>query len=144
LTLFRQTGFLQKRFSAETLGNRSRAVSLERAFLEIRFLVVAGYRTELPEEKLSAAFNEDHILELSPALVGPSITHNAGIIGQGVDLTIDRLEKVRPATLLYHLTRRLMETKFRDPGEEIKLFLFGQLKAITCAKTSARDMDKLP
>jgi hypothetical protein len=37
LTLFRQTGFLQKRFSPETPENRSRAVSLERAFLEIRF-----------------------------------------------------------------------------------------------------------
>jgi type III restriction enzyme len=106
------------------------AESPERDNLEIRFPVVAGYRTELPEEKLSAVFTEDSILELNPALVGPTITHNAGIIGEGVDLTVHRLEKVRPATLLYHLTKRLVETKFREPGEEIRLYLFGQLKAI--------------
>jgi type III restriction enzyme len=41
------------------------------------------------------------------------------------------LEKVRLVTLLYHLTKRLVETKFRDPDEEVKLSLFGQIKTIT-------------
>ena len=34
-------------------------------------------------------------------------------------------------TLLYHLTTRLLYTKWRDPGEAAKLHLFGQLKRIT-------------
>ena len=38
---------------------------------------------------------------------------------------------IRPSTLLFHLTHRLLYTKFRDPGEEPKLHLFGQLKRIT-------------
>lgn len=32
---------------------------------------------------------------------------------------------------LFHLTKRLIETRWRDPGEEPKLHLFGQLKRIT-------------
>jgi type III restriction enzyme len=38
---------------------------------------------------------------------------------------------MRPSTLVFHLTQRLLYTKWRDPGEEPKLFLFGQLKRIT-------------
>jgi type III restriction enzyme len=38
---------------------------------------------------------------------------------------------MRPSTLLFHLTHRLLYTKWRDPGEEPKLYLFGQLKRIT-------------
>jgi type III restriction enzyme len=38
---------------------------------------------------------------------------------------------MRRSTLLFHLTQRLLYTKWRDPGEEPKLHLFGQLKRIT-------------
>ena len=38
---------------------------------------------------------------------------------------------MRPSTVVFHLTKRLLETKWRDPGEEPKLHLFGQLKRIT-------------
>jgi type III restriction enzyme len=108
-----------------------KAMSPERDALEIRFPRVEGYRVELPEERLTADFNDDSILELSPELVGPSITRNAGIIGVGVDLSLEHLGDMRPSTILFHLTQRLLYTKWRDPGEEPKLYLFGQLKRIT-------------
>ena len=108
-----------------------RAVRPERDALEIRFPRVAGYRVELPEERLTAEFNEDSVLELTPDLVGPSITTNQGIIGEGVDLNLVHTNDLRPSTLLFHLTQRLLYTKWRDPGEEAKLHLFGQLKRIT-------------
>ena len=108
-----------------------RAVRPERDALEIRFPRVAGYRVELPEERLTAEFNEDSVLELTPDLVGPSITRNQGIIGEGVDLNLVHTNDLRPSTLLFHLTQRLLYTKWRDPGEEPKLHLFGQLKRIT-------------
>ena len=38
---------------------------------------------------------------------------------------------MRRSTLLFHVAKRLLYTKFRDPGEEPKLYLFGQLKRIT-------------
>src|SRR5438477_3027043 len=65
-----------------------RAVRPERDALEIRFPRVAGYRVELPSERLTADFNPDSVLELTPDLVGPSITRNSGIIGEGVDLNL--------------------------------------------------------
>ena len=108
-----------------------KAVRPERDHLEIRFPRVEGYRVELPEERLIAEFNDDSILELTPDLVGPSITRSAGIIGEGVDMNLKHLGDIRPSTLIFHLTQRLIYTKWRDPGEEPKLHLFGQLKRIT-------------
>jgi type III restriction enzyme len=108
-----------------------KAIRPERDALEIRFPRVEGYRVELPEERLTATFNDDSILELSPDLVGPSTTRNSGIIGEGVDLNLEHLGDMRPSTLLFHVTQRLLYTKWRDPGEAPKLHLFGQLKRIT-------------
>jgi len=107
-----------------------KAIRPDRDALEIRFPRVAGYRVELPEERLTAEFNDDSVLELDPGLVGPSITRNAGIIGEDVDLSLEHLEDMRRSTLLFHITQRLIYTKWRDPGEEPKLYLFGQLKRI--------------
>ncbi len=103
----------------------------DRDALEIQFPRVQGYRVELPEERLTAEFNADSVLELTPDLVGPSITRNAGIIGESVDLSLTHLGDMRHSTLLFHITQRLLYTKWRDPGEEAKLHLFGQLKRIT-------------
>ena len=85
----------------------------------------------MPEERLTARFDDAATLELTPDLVGPSITRNEGIIGEGVDLNLIPTRGLRKSTLLFHLTKRLLETKWRDPGEEPKLHLFGQLKRIT-------------
>jgi len=38
---------------------------------------------------------------------------------------------LRQSSLLFALTKHLLYTKFRDPGEEPKLHLFGQLKRVT-------------
>jgi len=107
-----------------------KAVKPERNALEIKFPRITGYRVELPEERLSAAFTPDSVLELTPDLIGPTINRNEGIIGEGVDLTLIHTGDMRTSTLLFHLTQRLIMTKWRDPGEEPKLHLFGQLKRI--------------
>ncbi len=107
-----------------------KAVTPERDACEIRFPRVAGYRVDLPEERLRARFDDDSTLELTPDLVGPSITRNEGIIGKGVDLDLGHTGGLRRSTLLFHLTRRLLETKWRDPNESPKLHLFGQLKRV--------------
>ena len=108
-----------------------KAVRPDRDHLEIEFPRVEGYRVELPEESLAAVFNDDSTLVLTPALVGPSVTRNEGIIGESVDLNLKHLADVRQSTLLFHLAKRLMETKWRDPGQDPKLYLFGQLKRVT-------------
>ena len=108
-----------------------KAITPERDACEIRFPRVEGYRVELPQERLDAKFNDDSTLNLDPKLVGPSLTRNEGIIGEGVDLNLIHTRDLRKSTLLFHLTKRLLETKWRDPGEEPRLHLFGQLKRIT-------------
>ncbi len=108
-----------------------KALRPERDHLEIRFPRIEGYRIELPEERLQAKFDDNSTLVLSPDLVGPSITQNSGIIGETADMSLKHLGDMRPSTLLFHLTQRLIYTKWRDPGEEPKLHLFGQLKRIT-------------
>jgi type III restriction enzyme len=108
-----------------------KAMRPERDALEIRFPRVAGYRVELPEERLTAKFTDESTFVLTPDLVGPTKTRNAGIIGQAVDLDLEHLEEARLSTVLFNLTQRLLYTKWRDAGEAPKLHLFGQLKRIT-------------
>jgi type III restriction enzyme len=108
-----------------------KAVRPERDPLEIRFPRVEGYRVELPEERIEASFDDDSILVLTPELVGPSTTQNSGIIGETVNLNLEHLRDMRPSSLLFNVTHRLLYTKFRDPGEPPPLHLFGQLKRVT-------------
>ena len=70
-------------------------------------------------------------LTLTPELVGPSETRNAGIIGEAVDLNLKHLGDVRQSTLLMELTKHLLFQHWRDPGEDARISLFGQLKSIT-------------
>jgi len=107
-----------------------KAIRPDRDTLEIRFPRVEGYRVELPEERLEAEFNEDSTLTLTPDLVGATTTQNSGIIGESVDLNLVHTGDVRPSQVLYELTSHLVLTKWRDPGEAPKLYLFGQLKRI--------------
>jgi type III restriction enzyme len=106
------------------------AVSPDRDELEITFPRVEGYRVELPEERLTAVFNPDSVLELNPQLVGATVTENSGIIGEAVELNVKHLDSVRQSTVLFHVTKHLLYNKYRDPGEEPKMYLFGQLKRI--------------
>jgi len=107
-----------------------KAMRPERESLEIQFPRVEGYRIELPEERLSAEFNDDAVLELTPDLVGATETQNSGIIGERADLNLVHTGDVRPSQVLYELTSHLVLHKWRDPGEDAKLHLFGQLKRI--------------
>ncbi len=107
-----------------------KAVRPERDPLEIRFPRVAGYGVELPADRLTADFNEDSVLELTPELVGATETRNSGIIGESVDLDLAHAGGVRTAQVAYELTAYLLSAKFRDANGEPRLYLFGQLKRI--------------
>ena len=106
------------------------AVIPDRDPCEIRFPRVQGYRVELPDARLTAKFDADSTLRLNRQLVGARNTRNEGIIGEGVDLTLVDTARVRDNTVLFHLTKHLLETAYRDANEDPKLYLFGQLKAI--------------
>jgi type III restriction enzyme len=107
-----------------------KAISPERDECEIQFPRVEGYRVEFPEERLTAQFNDDSTLELTPELVGATETRNSGIIGESIDLDLVHTGDVRPSQVLYELTAHFVLTKWRDPGGELQLNHFGQLKRI--------------
>lgn len=107
-----------------------KAVRPERDALAIEFPRVQGYRVELPEERLTAEFNDDSELELTPELTGPSDTLVSGIIGESINLNLLHTGDLRKSTLLFHLTQRLLYNHWRDPDETAKLHLFNPLKRI--------------
>ncbi|MBI5142034.1 MAG: DEAD/DEAH box helicase family protein [Nitrospirae bacterium] len=107
-----------------------KAVRPDRDPLEIRFPRVAGYRVELPEERLSAKFNDDSVMELTPDLVGATETRNSGIIGASVDLNLVHTGDIRHSQVVYELTSHLLLTRWRDANGEPQLHLFGQIKRI--------------
>ncbi len=107
-----------------------KAVRPERDHLEIRFPRVAGYRTDLPADALTATFDSDATLELTPDLIGATQTQNAGIIGEPVDLTLRHTGQIRPSQVVYELTSHLLLTRWRDGDGHPQLHLFGQLKRI--------------
>ena len=107
-----------------------RAMRPERDHLEITFPRVSGYREDPPKEDLIANFTDDSRLDLTPDLVGPTQTRNEGIIGEGVDLNLVHTGDLRTSSLVLHLTKRLLETKWRDPNQDIKMHLFGKLRNV--------------
>ncbi len=107
-----------------------KAIRPDRDDSEITFPRVQGYRTELPEDRLVAEFNDDSVLELTPDLVGATETRNSGIIGETVNLNLAHTDDVRPSQVIYELTSHLLLSKFRDANGEPQLNLFGQIKRI--------------
>jgi type III restriction enzyme len=102
----------------------------ERAHLEIVFPRIEGYRVDLPQERLRAVFTKDSRLELNPENVGPCKVLMEGIVGEGVELNAEVLDDIRPSTITFHLARRLLETRFRDPDEDLPVHLFGDVKRV--------------
>ena len=108
-----------------------KAVRPDRDDLELTFPRVTGYRVDLPKDELSANFNEDSTLELTPDLIGATRTRNEAIIGEGVNLDLEHTAGMRTASLAYHLAQRLISTRWRDANQDSEVNLFLPLKRIT-------------
>jgi len=104
----------------------------ERQALEIRFPRVEGYRTELPEKRFGANFNDDSKMVLTPERVGPCTTILSGIVGAQTSMSPaeEAFGKLaRPSTIAYHVTKRLLNTRFSE-DDGINLSLFPKVKQI--------------
>ncbi|MCX6360882.1 MAG: DEAD/DEAH box helicase family protein [Armatimonadetes bacterium] len=109
---------------------RVKAVRPDRDALEIRFPRVQGYGVQLPEERLRADFTEASAMELSPEVIGPTRTHNAGIVGQTSDLTLQHTASTRLSDVSFALTERLIDIHYRDAEQRPKAHLFVMLKPL--------------
>lgn len=91
---------------------------------------VAGYRTELPEDRLTATFTEEHRLVLTPDTVGPTTARLEGLVGEGHDISPDMLEEMRPAAIATHLSKYLLERYLLDGNGEPQYHLYYKLQPI--------------
>ena len=102
----------------------------EREDLEIVFPRVSGYRRDLPTEKLEAVFTDDSRLEITPADIGPTSVVMEGIVGAGVTITPQVLERLRPSEISFNLAKHLLYAHFRDDDGFPKQHLFPQIQRL--------------
>ncbi len=103
----------------------------ERVRLAIRFPRLAGYRAELPPDRISASFTQDSTLTLTPEMVGPTNVRLEGLVGEGIDMSPAALDEMAPNTVSMHLTKRLIELYFRDGDQDPPYHLFSQIQPVT-------------
>jgi type III restriction enzyme len=102
----------------------------ERSGNGIRFPRVLGYRYDLADERISAAFTDESRVVLSPQEV-PTRVEIAGVIGPHEIHTLDELKRIRPQQLQFLLAKLILEKYYRpEPGETPKVWLFPQLLEI--------------
>lgn len=106
------------------------AVRPDRDHLEICFPKVTGYSYELPRDQLTAQFDANSIFELTPEMVGPTRTHNEGILGESVVLKPDRLKTVRFSSLAFYLAKHLVCNHLKDNNGIPEFHLFGKMVRI--------------
>ncbi|HEY3798527.1 MAG TPA: DEAD/DEAH box helicase family protein [Caulobacteraceae bacterium] len=112
-------------------SNITRVAAMKgREALEIRFPRVDGYRYDLPDERITAVFSDDSRFVLSPENVGPCEVRNEGIVGEGVTLAPRVLSQMRPSEVSFRLAKHLLYTRFRDPGQDPPMHLFGDIKRV--------------
>lgn len=102
----------------------------ERAALAIRIPRVAGYRVELPQDRLEARFGPEHRLRLTPEEVGPTQARMEGLVGEGHDISPGVLDEMRPATVAVHLSKYLLQRYLLDGNGQPQYHLFGKLQPL--------------
>jgi type III restriction enzyme len=110
------------------IPTRVRALE-ERAACEITFPRLAGYRYEVPAERVSATFNADSHLVLSSQDI-PTRTELEPIVGQGEIHTLDDLKRRRENEIAFHLSRLVLQQYFSDDQGNGKPWLFPQVLKI--------------
>ena len=93
---------------------------------EITFPRVAGYRYELPPERLTAKFTPDSEMPLSTLDI-PTRVESAPILGETVEHTLYDLRIRRVQEVEFELAKHLLERYFQDDGGAIRPWLFPDL-----------------
>lgn len=101
----------------------------ERAELEITFPRVEGYRVDLPQERISASFNDDSRLIVTPEDIGPSKVTMSGIVGATEELSAQGLSDERPSAIAFSLAKHVLR-RFADVDGDLPVHLYGQVKRV--------------
>jgi len=107
---------------------RVRALA-ERIASEITFPRVIGYRYEMADDHLSAAFTTDSRMALSTADV-PTMTEMSSVLGESEMHELYGLKERREQEIDFRLASLLLERSFQDADGQAKPWLFPDLLAI--------------
>lgn len=110
------------------IPTRVRALE-DRIASEITFPRLAGYRYDIPGEKLMVTFTEDSKLAISTADI-PTRVQLDPIVGETSIHTLDDLRRRRENEVAFLLAKLTLEKYFRDAEGNAKPWLFPQLLAI--------------
>ena len=113
------------------LPTRVRALP-ERAYAELTFPNLTGYRYDLEPQHLTYEFNEKTRWPLSTQDV-PTETVVASIMGEDQKHTLDDLRNEREQTVAFRLARYTLENHFRDEGDHLQMWAFPDLLRIARA-----------
>jgi type III restriction enzyme len=103
----------------------------DREKLAIHFPRIAGYRVELPPDRLTAKFTADSRYALTTEEVGACTARLEGIVGEGVNIGPDALDDMRANSVALHLTKHLIQRYMRDGENEPPYHLYNQVQPIT-------------
>ncbi len=106
------------------------ALPERKADCEITFPIVAGYRRQLPPNKLDAIFTEESHYQLSTAEI-PSRIEIEDITGETEEVELPYLTKFREKETQYYLANEVMNKHLRDDDNDTKWWLFPQVLRIT-------------
>ena len=106
------------------------ALPERKAMCEITFPIVAGYRRQLPPDKLDAVFTEESRYELSTAEI-PVRIEIEDITGGTKEVELPYLTRFRNQETEYYLSNVVMDKHLRGDDNETKWWLFPQVLRIT-------------
>ena len=106
------------------------AIPERKTSCEITFPIVAGYRRQLPPNKLDAIFTEESRYELSTAEI-PSRIEIEAITGGTKEVELPYLTKFRNQEIEYYLANVVTDKHLRDDDNKAKWWLFPQVLRIT-------------
>ncbi len=104
----------------------------ERAYAELTFPNLTGYRFDLEPQRLTHEFSDKTRMELSTQDV-PTETVVASIVGEDQMHTLDNLRNEREQTVAFRLARYTLENYFRDEAGHLQMWAFPQLLRIARA-----------
>jgi type III restriction enzyme len=111
------------------LPTRVRALE-SRISCQITFPRLLGYRYDIADKRLVAAFTNESKLALSTADI-PTMTEIAPIVGESSIHTLDDLKRSRENEVAFRVAKRTLEKYFQDNEGNSKPWLFPQLLGIT-------------
>ena len=106
------------------------ALPERKAACEITFPIIAGYRRQVPPEKLDAIFTEESHYQLSTAEI-PSLIEIEDITGGTKEVELPYLTRFRKQQTEYYLANIVTDKHLRDDDNEAKWWLFPQVLNIT-------------